>query len=378
MYQPKFTITPEILNTIAQIEAARAIISQAPLVPAFEKQFRQEAIIRAVHYATRLEGNDLTYQEVAKVIEGERVVAQERDVQEVINYRNVMQYLEELLARYRENLPLPGEKISPQEKLRQATRGHFLYSEAILKRIHQLVVEKLIPEKQAGHYRQVQVALVNTKTGVAVFRPPPAVEVPFLVREFFNWLNAAPARQLHPVIRSAISHYALAAIHPFVEGNGRTARAMATLVLMAEGYDIKGLFALEEYFDRNAEQYYGTLQAVSAQKAPLVEKDLTAWIAFFCHALNIELNRIKEKVENLSSDIHLRQRLGGHQVLLSERQVKLIEYIREFGGLRIADARELFPMISEDTIWRDLKKLIEQKIVVKKGSTKGAYYTLAS
>ncbi len=378
MYQPKFTITPAILNHIAKVEAARAIINQAPLVPAFEKQFHQEAIIRAVHYATRLEGNDLTYQEVARVIEGEKVVAQGREVQEVINYRNVMDYLEELLTRYQENLPLPGEKIDPREKIRQAQKAPFFYSEEIFRRIHQLVVEKIIPERDAGRYRQAQVALVNTKTGTPVFRPPPAVEVPFLVREFFVWLNDHQARELHPVIRSAITHYALVAIHPFIEGNGRTTRAMATLVLMTEGYNIKGLFGLEEYFDRNAELYYGTLQKVSLQKASLPKKDLTPWVEFFCQALSVELGRIKEKVEQLSSDIRLRQRLGGQQIPLTERQIKLIEYIREFGGLRIADARELFPMISEDTIWRDLKKLIDQKIVVKKGSTKGAYYTLAN
>lgn len=376
MYQPKFTITPEILNHIASIEASRAIINQAPLVPAFEKQFRQEAIIKAVHYATRLEGNDLTYQEVAKVIEGQKIVAQGRDVQEVINYRNVMQYLEELLARYQENLPLPGEKIDPREKIKQKRRGAFLHSEEIFRRIHELVVDKIIPPKQAGKYRQAQVALVNTKTGKAIFRPPPAVEVPFLVKEFFIWLNDPNEHKLHPVIRSAITHYGLVAIHPFVEGNGRTARAMATLVLMTEGYNIKGLFGLEEYFDRNAEGYYGTLQKVSQQKLPLAKKDLTEWINFFCQALDIELGRIKEKVEHLSSDIQLRQRLGGQQIPLTERQIKLVEYIREFGGLRIADARELFPMISEDTIWRDLKKLIDQKIVIKKGSTKGAYYAL--
>ncbi len=377
MYQPKFTITTQILNNIAQIEAAKAIIISAPLVPAFEKQFKQEAIIRVIHYATKLEGNDLSYQQVAKVIEGEKVAAQERDVQEVINYRNVMNYLEELLARYQENLPLPGEKITPKEKLALDQKSPFLYSEEILKRIHELVVEKVIDPHQAGKYRNVQVVLTNTQDGRVVFKPPVSVEVPILVKNFLEWLNSQEGRQIHPIIRSAITHYILVAIHPFVEGNGRTARAMATLILMVEGYNIKGLFALEEYFDRNAADYYGTLQKISSQKGNLNEKDLTEWVEFFSRALNIELSRIKEKVENLSSDIKLKQKLGGKQIPLTERQVKLIEYIREFGGLRITDAKELFPMISEDTIWRDLKKLIDQKIIEKRGSTKGAYYTLS-
>ncbi len=377
MFKPKFSITPTILTNISEAESSRAIISTAPLVPAFEKQFRQEAIIRAVHYATKLEGNDLSYQEVAKVIEGEKVTAQDRDVQEVINYRDVMNYLEELVTRWQENLPLPGEKISPQKKMSQSKKWPFFYSENILKRIHQLVVEKIITSNQAGKWRQLQVVLENTKTGETVFRPPASVEVPFLIKEFFEWLNHPESRPLHPIIRAAVTHYMLVAIHPFIEGNGRSARAVSTLILMVEGYNIKGLFSLEEYFDRNANDYYTTLQKVSAQKKNLIEKDLTVWIEFFSRALSIELGRIRQKVENLSSDIHLRQKLGGEQIPLTERQVKLIEYMRKFGGLRMADAQELFPMISQDTIWRDLKKLASQKIVEKKGSTKGAYYTLS-
>lgn len=377
MYKPIYTINSNILNSIAQIEAAKAIITQAPLVPAFEKQFRQDAIIRAVHYATKLEGNDLSYQEVAKVIEGEKIIGQERDVQEVINYRNVVEYLEELLTRYKENLPLPGEKTTPTSTQRQEGTP-FLYTENILKRVQELAVEKIIKPDQAGKYRKVQVVLANSQTGETVFKPPISVEVPMLIENFLEWLNSPEGRDTHPIIRSAITHYALVAIHPFVEGNGRTARAIATLILMVEGYNIKGLFALEEYFDRNADQYYGALQKVSSQPGSLSEKDLTIWIEFFSKALSIELNRIKEKVQNLSSDIRLKQKLGGQQIPLTERQVKLVEYIREFGGLRMADAKELFPMVSEDTIWRDLKKLSDQKIVEKKGSTKGAYYTLSS
>jgi Fic family protein len=375
MYQPKFEINNQILNNIAQIEAARAIIDAAPLIPAYEKQFKTEAIIKQVHYATKLEGNDLSFNQVAKIIEGEKISSGDRDVQEVINYRKVVRYLEELVSLHQEKLPLPGEKITPEEKMAQSSPP-FLYTEQMLKRIHEIIVEKIIPENQAGEFRKVQVVLQNTRTGETIFRPPPAVEVPYLVEDFLKWLNSDKATTLHPVIKSGIIHYILVAIHPFVEGNGRTARALSTLALIVEGYDIKGLFALEEYFDNHAREYYGSLQAVSSQKEPISQKNLTDWLEFFTKALMVELNRIKEKVERLSTDIKLKQRLGGKQVPLTERQVKLIEYMQEFGGLRMSDAKEILPMVSEDTIWRDLKKLIEQKIVHKKGSTKGAYYAL--
>ena len=110
MFSPVFTINNQILKNIGNIEAAKAIINEAPLIPAYEKQFQQEAIVRTVHYGTRIEGNDLTFQEVARLVEGHQITAAERDIQEVINYRNVMSYLEELWSLYDAGMPLPEEK----------------------------------------------------------------------------------------------------------------------------------------------------------------------------------------------------------------------------------------------------------------------------
>jgi len=374
MYQPKFNINNKILSNIANIEASRAIIDTAPMIPAYEKQFRAEAIIKKIHYGTKLEGNDLSFTQVAKVIEGEKIHAQDRDVQEVINYRNVSKYLEELLALHQSKLPLPGETISAEKKM-SLSKPKFFYTETILQRIHELTVDRIIPENQSGNYRRVQVVLQNSRTGEVIFRPPPAVEVPYLVSDFIEWLNRE-SESVHPVLKSGIIHYCLVAIHPFVEGNGRTARAISTLAMMIDGYNVKGLFALEEYFDQHAEDYYTNLQQVSSQKEPIGQKDLTSWLEFFTNALSIEFGRVREKVEKLSSDMKLKQKLGGKQIPLTERQIKLIEYMRQFGGLRMIDAKEIFPMISEDTIWRDLLKLAKSKIVQKKGSTKGAFYTL--
>ncbi|HOZ81198.1 MAG TPA: hypothetical protein PK370_03185, partial [Candidatus Woesebacteria bacterium] len=127
MFSPVFTINNKILKNISIIEAAKAIIDEAPLIPAYEKQFREEAMVRTVHYGTRIEGNDLTYQEVAKLVEGRNITATDRDIQEVINYRNVMNYLEELWSLYEANMPLPNEKTVPQ--FDDQGKRPFFYSE---------------------------------------------------------------------------------------------------------------------------------------------------------------------------------------------------------------------------------------------------------
>lgn len=365
MYVPKYSITTAILKDIGQVEASREVIENAPLVPTWEAKFQDDAKLRAAHYGTMLEGNDLTFNEAKIIVEGDiesikgasdaGVVARDRDIQEVINYRRVLDYIESLSAN--------GKPES------------FTYTPDLLFNLHKLVVDKLIDPGSSGAFRLSQVVLRNSITGEIGFRPPQALEVPFLIEDFFSWLSGDFGRKEHPVIRAAITHYVLAAVHPFVEGNGRTARAFATLVLFMEGYDIKRFFALEEYFDKNAEDYFGSLMQVSNQSPQLEDRDLTPWIETFTKALAIELVRIKEKVRQLSVDIKIKERQG-KQVALNERQMKLMEYLNSNGEATMAQAKTLFPMVSEDTVLRELKYLIEKGVVSKKGSTKAARYVL--
>jgi Fic family protein len=355
MYQPEFTITNEILKNVAAIEAAREIIDNAPIVPAYKMKFQKDALTRTVHYGTHLEGNELSYVQAAKVLEGEEIVARERDVQEVINYRVVIDFLDQLATMKKEE------------------NKDWNYTQKMVKKIHSLVCHRVIPEQKQGEYRTSQVILRENRSGDVFFRPPPAVEVGFLMEDFITWLNGKRAHQFHPVLRAGISHYVLSAIHPFVEGNGRTARAFATLVLFAEEFDIKRFFSLEEYFDRHPGDYYQALFDVSSQSQDLGERDLTPWLEYFTRVMAIEFSRIKEKVRNLSLDAKLRSQLGT-QISLNERQIKLIEYLQEYGQITTAEAKKLVPKFSRDTLLRDLNYFKKKGIVKKKGKTKAARY----
>lgn len=372
MYQPKYTISNTILKNIANIEACREVIENAPLVPAYEKRFRQDALTRSVHHGTHIEGNDLSFEQAAMIlsrfrdvtsaqaaIEKSGIVARERDVQEVINYRSVMDYLEKQYQKHRGKV------------------GSFVYTEDQIKQIHALTTYRIIPEQNQGIYRKTQVVLRDLRTGEVTFRPPPAVEVPYLMEEFVEWLNDKEAREVHPVIRAGITHYAIAAIHPFVEGNGRTARAFATLILYLEEFDIRRLFSLEEYFDKDAASYYSVLIATSNQSSELGERDLTVWLEYFTQGLSIELGKVKEKVKKLSIDSRIKLKRG-EQVMLSERQIKIVEYLSENQKARMAQLKPLFPEYSEDTILRDLQTLSKKGIIRKRGRTKGAFYELVT
>jgi len=351
MYAPKYYISNAILNNIGQVEAAREVIDNAPIVPQYEKQFQSEAIIRTIYHGTHIEGNDLTFDQTKQVLEGQQVFAHERDIQEVINYRNVMIILDDLV----------NKRVG--------------YNLDDLLEIHRATVDRIIEPDKAGFLRTTQVIIREEGTGEVIFSPPPAVEIPFLINDYFFWLNSEAAKNTHPVIRAAITHYVLVAIHPFVEGNGRTVRAFTILLMMKEGYDVKRFFALEEYFDQDLEAYYDAFSKVDKQTVDISQRDLTPWIEYFSKSMAVEFTKIKEKVRKLSMDSRLRLKIG-EQVALSARQVKIVEYLTDNGHGVMKDLNDIIPMVSEDTVLRDLKDLQNKGIIEKEGSTKAARYVL--
>lgn len=347
MYQPKFTISNKILKNIGIIEACKEVIDHAPLLPYYERKFQNDALVRAVHHGTHIEGNELNLNQAEKVMLGQDVVARDRDIQEVINYRKVMDFISDL-----------------QEK-----NG---INKDVLQDMHTYVVEKILASEKCGVYRQTQVVIKNSQTGDVSFRPPTADKVPGAIDELITFINSEENKDIHPVLKSGIVHYEFVKIHPFVDGNGRVARALSTLMLFQQGYDIRKFFSLEEYFDSHADNYYEALQSVEKN-----DGDLTKWLEYFTEGLAIELSKIKEKVESISVDGKLRQKLGGQPLLLTDRQLRIIEFIQKTGYLQNKAFGVLFPMVSEDTILNELKVLLEAGIVKKQGVTKGAKYIMA-
>lgn len=352
MYSPKYVISNKILKNIGAIEAAKEVIENAPLVPSFEKQFQSDAVVRTVYHGTHIEGNDLTFLQTKKVLEGQEVVARPRDIQEVINYRNVTQLLDEL-----------------REK-----RGG--YDVTMLTDIHKLTTDKVVSYEKVGVLRSTQVVIKEEGTGKVILKPPPPNEVPYLLEDFFEWLNSSLASEIHPVLRAGIAHYILVAIHGFVEGNGRVSRAFATLIMMKEGYDIKRFFSLEEHFDSDPGAYYEAFFQVDRQSPNIGQRDLTPWLEYFTEVVAVELAKIKERVKKLSIDTRLKTRFG-EQVSLSERQVRLVEYISDQGSANMPELRHVLPMVSDDTILRDVRELLAKGIIRKSGSTKASRYEMA-
>ncbi|MCD6209344.1 MAG: Fic family protein [Methanophagales archaeon] len=344
MFEPKFNYTHKIVNNLVEITSARELILNAYLVPKWEISLRREALIRAAHASTAIEGNPLSLEEVSKLAKGRKVTATRRTKQEVLNYLNVL------------------ENIEKYQEAGEIKETH------ILKLHRDITKETLENPEWEGKYRDIQVYVGNKITGEIIFTPPPSNEVPILMEEFLTWLNSKESSKLHPVIIAGISHYEFVRIHPFVDGNGRCARALATLILYIHEFDVKRFFTLDDYYDSDRIAYYSALKSVNQKTL-----DLTQWLEYFLEGVRVSILRVKERVLQLSLERQKQREKG--QIALTERQMKIVEFIQRNGQISSGDIQKTFK-ISRQAAYKEIKKLIEQDIIERRGSGKAIYYVL--
>jgi len=231
MYQPKFHYTHKMVKNLIEINKKQTFI-YLKLSPKWETKLKQEAIINRAHYSTSIEGNKLNLNQVRELSAGHQIQGKNRDKQEVLNYINAL------------------------EKISKFSKGDFSL-EKLLK-IHQIITKNTLEYfEDEGRLRNRQIHVV--KANKVVFTPPDTEDVPFLINNFLDWFNSIDFDEISPIIVAGLTHYELVRIHPFIDGNGRTARIIANLVLYKSGFDLNGIFTLDEYYDNNRLLYYDIL-----------------------------------------------------------------------------------------------------------------------
>jgi Fic family protein len=230
-------------------------------------------------------------------------------------------------------------------------------TEGLVREIHKRLVEDVRGGAAApGEYRRVQNYVVNSATGAVVYTPPPAHDVPVLMRELVEWLNGTG--DVHPVLASGVAQFQLVHIHPFLDGNGRTSRLLSTLCLYRAGYDFKRLFTISEFYDRDRAAFYRAIQSVREQGM-----DLTGWLEFFTEGLATQLDEVKARGERA-----IRQDLLVREHRLSDRQALALSQVLDAGRLTIQAFEALCPGVNRRTLQRDLKVLVEKGLLVERGT----------
>lgn len=196
-----------IKSFLEKIDFKKSLLDKhRPLNSTLVKNLDQWLNVELAYTSNAIEGNTLTRAETALVIEKGLTIGGKsmREHLEAINHSYALDYIKVLVQKSHKEITLSN-----------------------IKDIHRLIL-KGIDDKNAGAWRTI-----NVKISGSTLVPPDQLKIPELMEKFIIWLSGA---QEHPVIIALDTHYKLVSIHPFVDGNGRTARLLLNLILIQAGY----------------------------------------------------------------------------------------------------------------------------------------------
>ena len=282
MFNPNYRITPKITSALMQIEACRQAVNDLPIDANVLRHLRETAALVATHFSTQIEGNRLTLPEVRAAIQGARMPGRERDEREVRNHYAAHAAMERMAEE-------PGE-----------------LSEAIIQRLHGLVMNG---RDKPSAYRTTQNVIREAESGTIVYLPPEAHDVAELMNALVAWINAELTDgELPAPIVAALAHYQFATIHPYLDGNGRTARLLATLILRKAGYGLKGIYSLDEHYAKKLRAYYAALTVGSHNYYDgRAEGDVTPFVDYFCAGMADAFTKVRAAATGASKAKHVDQ-----------------------------------------------------------------------
>lgn len=273
----KAHLSNEMLSYITAIEKNRYKVSEVRLPKTVANKLRKNSKKKSSYASNRIEGNPLSEQQADEVIENDERKHFLRPEQEIRNYFLALNYLE--------------EKVKVKEK----------FSKKLVLAV-QSFVEKGASSEKIGLRGPMPpgmlFAVYDTKTGNADYIPPEYSDIPDLLDELVEYVNTTDD---HPLIVAAIVHYQIVTIHPFEDGNGRTARLMSGYILDLNGYGFNGIGSLEEYFAYDVDEYYNAIQMglpalyYSGRCDPPKSE---IWINYFLRMVLLYSNKVCEISEN--------------------------------------------------------------------------------
>ena len=277
----KVTLTNEILKRITAINENRFSLSKTCMPAVTRNRLRKNSKKKSSYASNRIEGNPLTENQASEVIERDPHRHFLKPEQEIRNYFLALNMLEKM-AEQREAFSL----------------------EMILK--VQAVVEKGASKEKIGLRGPMPpgtlFAVYDSDTGAAEYIPPEYSDIPELLDELVEYVNTTDD---HPLIIAGIVHYQLVTIHPFEDGNGRTARLLSGYLLDYYGYGFNGIGSLEEYFAYDSDEYYASLQMglpplyYSGRDNPPHPE---IWINYFLRMVELYSSKVCELAENAGRD----------------------------------------------------------------------------
>lgn len=317
---PPYTITDKMLNYVSNIMKK---IGEANYFENLNRypELRRKTRIRSIHSSLAIENNQLSLFQVEDVINGKMVIGEQKDIQEV---KNAYKAYEQI------------DKVNP-------------YSVDDLKKIHGIMTYLI--EEDAGKFRNHGEAVYDGD--VEIFMAPPHKLVPTLMDNLFNWMNEVKDT-INPLIISSVFHYEFVFIHPFGDGNGRTARLWQTAIL-AHWEKAFTYLPIESMIKKNQEEYYKVID--NCNKAG----NSTEFIEFMLKMIDATID---ETAKNTTQEIT--------QETTQEKIIKLIKDNPSITQTQMANALGL----TRDGITYNIKQMKNNGVIERLGATKNGLWII--
>ncbi len=295
------------------------------------KYYLSSSLMEEAIYSSKMEGASTT-RIVAKDMLRKKKSPQNKSQQMIVNNYNTIQYIVE-------------HKDEP-------------LTEELLLTIHRLMTEKTLDNPEdAGRFRtNDKVVVADMVEGDIIYTPPSFQEIPEFVEslcDFFN--NDNPRTFIHPIIRGIIVHFMLAFMHPFVDGNGRTARALFYWYMLKEGYKLTEYMSISRVIAKSKSNYEKSFRYVENDG-----NDMGYFVAYNLEALEISFQQLrdyiqrKQREKSAASSFMMAGNINQRQALVLQRLKEEPETI-----FTVKDVQEQFS-VSSMTARKDLSDLVKQ------------------
>lgn len=342
-FTPNFNITPTIASALEDIDRQRWLIDNMLLMPKHEAWLRREVQVKRASGTTRIEGARLNEEAVSMLMNRGPGGKTTEDEKANINALAAYEFIDYLS----DQSDIPIDELAIRELNRQFMRG---------------AAETLTP----GVYRKGQNSVGN-------FAPPDQGNVPSLMRTFALWLRQDDS-EIHPILKEGIAHIHFVAIHPFWDGNGRTARGLSTLILQRSEFGFRKLLSLESHLYGIRDDYFSAIERTLGVRYSS-EYDSTKWLEFSVIAFRKDAQAL---VAELTEWHRMMERFHKKfsEIGITSRQVDGIAFAVQVGQITRSDYMEIAG-VSSATASRDLAQLVEKGVMIPEGNTRTRIYRVA-
>ena len=278
-FEPRYRLIPQIQRQIKAIENTTGFLEAVRLRDDWIQKVRSRTRVEDALASVQIEGNSMTLEQAFQLAEELPERELSHSEREFSNYLRAFEAIDGLRGE-RSVVVGRGDLLNLHQILLDGVRGGHRF---------------------AGRFRKEEVKVgdvVDGKTTVH-HQPPGWAKVEHEVDNLLGWIESTKKRGkgaddawVHPVIQAEITQHRLAWIHPFVDGNGRTARMFTALLLYQRGYDFKYLFDLSTYYNRDRDQYYAALRTADQSG------DYTDWLVYFLGGFSFQMVGIKERARD--------------------------------------------------------------------------------